>query len=219
MGYTTEFEGEFHCYCPEEKNLSAFLEAVRQGDRTAIAPLADWLADRSDPRGPQIASFPNLDKDLTPFWRLFALKPEHASYLRLFNRTRRMRRDPEAARLLPDPVRDAAALPLGKEAGYFTGGRSSWPDDRDASVLDYNRPPGGQPGLWCKWTPNEAGTAVLWDQGEKFYDYIAWLKYLLQHFLIPWGYVVNGEVYWVGEDDLDRGTITVSNNVVAAEAE
>jgi hypothetical protein len=73
--------------------------------------------------------------------------------------------------------------------------------------------------LWCKWAPSEDHTAILWDEGEKFYDYIEWLEYLIQHFLVPWGYVVNGEVHWVGEDDLDRGTITVRHNVVTAEPE
>jgi hypothetical protein len=220
MGYTTDFEGEFHCYHPENKELASFLEDVRTGDRNTIAPLADWLADRSDPRGPQIASMlPQLGDDLTPFWRLFGFTPEHAAYLRLFNETRRMRRDPEKAKLLPDPVRNAAGLTLGPEAGYFVGGEGYHGQEDADSVLDHNRPPSGQPGLWCNWTPNEHGTAILWDGGEKFYSYLDWMEYLLQHFLIPWGYVLNGEVHWAGEEEEDRGIITIRHNQVEAEAE
>src|SRR5260370_39633329 len=71
MGYSTEFEGEFHCYRPENKELASFLEAIRTGDRSAIAPLADWLTDRADARGPQLASLlPQLDNDLTGLCRL-----------------------------------------------------------------------------------------------------------------------------------------------------
>jgi hypothetical protein len=187
MGYTTEFEGEFHCFLPENGVLGSFLETIREGDRSAIAALADWLAEHGDSRGPQLASmWPQLDKDLSGFWRLFGLKPEHAAYLRLFNETRRMRRSPEKAGLLPDPVREAVGLPLGEEAEYFTGGRGFFGQDEDDSILDYNTPPSGQPGLWCKWTPNEDGTAIIWDQGEKFYDYIEWLEYLMHHVLTPW---------------------------------
>ena len=40
-----------------------------------------------------------------------------------------------------------------------------------------------QPGLWCQWVPNASGTAIVWDEGEKFYYYIEWIKYLIEHFL------------------------------------
>ena len=220
MGYTTAFDGEFHCYRAESKELASFLEAIRAGDRDAIAPCADWLTEHADPRGPQLASqLFRLDHDLTDLWQLFGLKPEHAAYLSRFCQTRRMRRDPKKAKRLADPVREAVGLPLGTEAGYFTGGRYNWPNDRDASILDYNTPPRGQPGLWCKWTPNKIGTAIHWSGAEKFYDYVEWLEYLLQHFLVPWDYVLNGAVHWVGENDSDRGTITICHNRVTAEAE
>jgi hypothetical protein len=130
-----------------------------------------------------------------------------------------MRRDARKAKVLADPIREAVGLPLGIEAGYFTGGEGMMGQERDDSVLDCNTPPKGQPGLWCQWTPKPDGTAILWDGVEKFYNYVEWLKYLLRHFLVPWGYVVNGEMHWVGEDDLDRGTITVRHNRVTAEAE
>ncbi len=41
----------------------------------------------------------------------------------------------------------------------------------------------------------------------------------MQHFLVPWGYVLNGEAHWAGEDPRDRGTITIRHNHVAARPE
>jgi hypothetical protein len=115
---------------------------------------------------------------------------------------------------LPDPIRTAVGLPLGPEAAYFVGGQGYAGQERDASVVDSNNPPKGQPGLWCDWTPSEDCTAIVWDGGEKFYYYGEWLKYLIDHFLGPWGYVVNGEMTWQGEDEEDVGTIYVVNNAV-----
>ena len=76
-----------------------------------------------------------------------------------------------------------------------------------------NPDPGAiQPGLWCQWKPDDLGNQLVWDEGEKFYSYIEWLDYLLAHFLIPWGYTLNGEVTWTGEDPDDRGKIALVAN-------
>lgn len=87
-------------------------------------------------------------------------------------------------------------------------------DHKDKSILDNNRPSKTQPGLWCQWTPNKDGTAIEWDGGEKFYEYTAWLQYIIDKFLIPWGYELNGEVTYQGEGFGDSGTIRVVGNVV-----
>jgi len=171
------------------------------------------------------------------------LKPEHLAYLKQFADTRRVRRDPVKAELLPDPIRIAAGLPIGLEGAYFVGNDSFKGQTDDASVIDGNSPPGipsssafyaknttwyndwlkakaaglqcgGQPGLWCQWVPNGDGTALMWDEGEKFYEYEDWLRYLIEHFLAPWHYTVNGQVEWVGEDSSDLGQLVVTNNVV-----
>lgn len=139
------------------------------------------------------------------------LTPEHAAYLRKFAETRRMKRDP--AKLPPDPTRDAVGLPVGPEGAYFVGGQED-----DASVVDHNNPPDGQPRLWCQWVPTADNAGIEWDGGEKFCHYVAWLEYLITHFLAPWGYRVNGAVAWDGEDSDDRGTITVRDNVVSTAA-
>jgi len=146
------------------------------------------------------------------------LAPEHKAYLEKFSQTRRVKRDAAKAALLPDPVREAAGLPIGSEGAYFVGGTGCAGQDRDDSILDYNRAPKDQPGLWCQWQPDEDGEYIEQDGGEKFYNYTEWIEYLIEHFLAPWGYTVNGEVDWDGEESGDDGTITVENNVVTSES-
>ncbi len=142
-----------------------------------------------------------------------ALKPEHHVYLNAFSETRRMKRNPALTALRPDPLRIAAGLPVGVEGGYFVGSTEYAGQEHDApDVLDYNTEPGGQPGLWCKWTPNKAGDAIEWSGMEKFYDYGEWLIYIIGHFLQPWGYKLSGVVEWQGEDHKDRGFLIVAGD-------
>jgi len=146
------------------------------------------------------------------------LKPEHAAYLRKFADTRRMKRDEKKASKLPDPIRLAVALPIGRDGGYFVEGSGFGGQDGDPSVVDMNGAPEGQPGLWCQWVPSADGAELTWDGGEKFYEYVAWLEYLIEHFLKPWGYVVNGSVTWQGEDRNDIGKLIVKKNKVSTSA-
>lgn len=155
------------------------------------------------------------------------LKKKHAKYLYKFSDTRRMKRD---VNLLPDdPLRKKVGLPAGKQGEYFVAGKGMCGQDRDPSITNYNYPPSPQPGLWCQWTVGdecgesltwkqacEKGSAVTicWDQGEKFYEYVAWLEYIINNFIGPWGYILNGEVQWREEDWDDNGTIQVVNNKV-----
>lgn len=66
----------------------------------------------------------------------------------------------------------------------------------------------------CQWVPTDDGTGIEWDGGEKFYDYIPWIEYIVATYLVPWGYVLNGSVRWSGEEVTDVGTIVVKDNVV-----
>lgn len=143
------------------------------------------------------------------------LSAPHKAYLEQFNDTRRVRRDAERTALRPDPLRAAVGLPVGGEGGYFVGdaGLSTRAVASDV-VLGKDNPPTGQPGLWCQWRPTEDGAGIEWDGVEKFYAYTEWLRYLVDHFLAPWGYVLNGEVKWDGEDRGDLGVIVVVDNVV-----
>ncbi len=142
------------------------------------------------------------------------LDEEHRLYLDAFAETRRMKRDPAIAFALRDDKRVGVGLPIGPEGAYFVGGEGPYGQQKDASVTDSNSPPHGQPGLWCQWVPNADGSVIAWDGGEKFYDYEAWLQYLITHFLKPWGYTLNGSVTWQGESADDVGRIEVHANEI-----
>lgn len=142
------------------------------------------------------------------------LSAEHNDYLTLFSQTRRMKRNQSQASKLPDLVRNAAKLPIGNEGAYFVGGGGDYGQAADGSVLDFNSPPLGQPSLWNHWVPSEDGNSIVWDGGEKFYEYKRWINYITEHFLKPWGYVLNGDVEWIGEDPDDRGMLSIKDNVL-----
>ncbi len=148
------------------------------------------------------------------------LQPEHRIYLGRFSGTRRMRRDAHQAAKRPDAVRKAVGLDVGVEGGYFVGSTADAGQDWDSpDVLGGNTAPSGQPGLWCQWVPSEDGTAIAWNEAEKFYEYVGWLEYLILHFLAPWGYTVSGEISWQGEEPPDRGIIYAKDNRVQAIAD
>jgi len=151
----------------------------------------------------------DLDKKLTD---------AHATYLRRFAEVRHMAREETLAGKMPDPMREAVGLPIGSMGMYFTGGTGYSGQDRDLSIIDYNSS-GRVPSLWCFWIPTEDLLGIEFDEErEKFYNYVEWIEFIIEHFLKPWGYVLNGEVQWVGEDVFDdRGTIVVENNVVTTE--
>jgi hypothetical protein len=144
---------------------------------------------------------------------------DHSDYLRAFSRTRRMKRDAAKTAELPDPLRKMAGLPVGIEGEYFVGSTERFGQDHTSDIIEYNYPPKTQPGLWCQWTPTEDRTAIMWDEGEKFHDYIEWLEYIVKNFIAPWGYKLDGRVRWVGEDSYDSGVIRVVNNVVESAAD
>lgn len=114
-----------------------------------------------------------------------------AILLRGLNATRRMKRD------------------IG---GYGIDGEF-YIEDETYGVVNYNVPPSTQPGLWCQWMLVSDDT-IMWDGGEKFYNYVEWIEYIINSVLKPRGYVLNGEVEWVGEDSEDIGKIVVKDNMV-----
>ena len=150
------------------------------------------------------------------------LKPEHRAYLAKFSDTRRMMRDATITCKRSDPVRKAVGLPAGYQGEFYVGeggdfgqgAGGAFSSSQIEDVVDHNKPPETQPGLWCKWEPNEDGTALEWSGAEKFYKYVQWLKYLITNFLTPWGYTLKGKVTWQGESDDDVGFIVVYNNQV-----
>jgi hypothetical protein len=128
------------------------------------------------------------------------LSQKDNEFLTKFHNTRRMARK--------------VGTEYGKEGEFYVDGTGWAGQDHDKNVINYNRPPGTQPGLWCQWIPTDDGCELVWDGGEKFYNYVEWLDYLIDKILAPRGYTLNGECQWFGEERDDVGVIIVKNNKV-----
>ena len=61
---------------------------------------------------------------------------------------------------------------------------------------------------------NEEEKTIIWDETEKFYDYIAWIHYIIEKVLKPNNYSINGLVSWNGEEIGDSGEIKITDNKV-----
>lgn len=92
------------------------------------------------------------------------LNPHEIAYLRAFSDSRRMQR---------------------RKGPYYAEPGTNCGQSHDDDVLDYNKPPHDQPGLWCQWEPTDDGTAITWNGAEKFYDSADWMAYLIDTFLRP----------------------------------
>jgi len=157
------------------------------------------------------------------FWTEPPLRPEHKEFINRFAETRHVTLD--VSMVAPGPTRAAVGL----DAGHM--GANVLDDDtvdgcrtgdfdhlaprsgRRTHIIDNNRPPPGVPGLWCQWVVVDSGH-IHWDGNEKFYNYEEWLTYLVETYLKPWGYVLNGTVAYQGEDADDFGRIIVADNEV-----
>lgn len=143
------------------------------------------------------------------------LNKAEIAYLRKFADSRRMRRG---------------------RGPYYVDGTGYAGQGHDPDIIEYNEPPEGQPGLWCKWEPTDDGTAIEWNGEEKFYYGAEWMAYLVDHFLAPdaaasrapadvaayfseftFDHVLNGEIDAVGEEYEDHWLLIVKDNVVSTE--
>jgi hypothetical protein len=132
------------------------------------------------------------------------LNGEEIAYLNLFAGTRRMDRE---------------------EGPYHAEDDGDFGQSRAPGIRDYNRPPAGQPNLWCNWVPTDDGTAIEWNGGEKFYDASEWMAYIIDHFLKPGAaaplpflqknHTLNGTIDAQGEDRNDRWLLVVEDNRVS----
>ena len=80
--------------------------------------------------------------------------------------------------------------------------------------MDYNAPPRTQPSLWLQWVVTKDRLHIKWDNGDKFYNYVDWIEYIINKILKPRGYALNGKVRWKGEEEEDIGRIYVTNNKI-----
>jgi len=139
-----------------------------------------------------------------------------ANYIRKFNQTRKMQLNVEKAEKLDDPLRIAVGLPIGIDGEYCLAVDDRLPDfgEKNELIVNYNVHPSTQPGLWCQWTIADNNKWIVWDEGDKFYEYVPWLVYFIKNFIVPFGYVANGTIEWDGEDSDDFGIVGVENNEV-----
>lgn len=84
----------------------------------------------------------------------------------------------------------------------------------DGYYAEFMETPDTIPDSYNKWEPSEDGTQIVWNQAEKFYDYIHWLRWIVKHYLKPRGLVLNGEIRWQGEDMEDVGVINATDNKI-----
>jgi hypothetical protein len=78
-------------------------------------------------------------------------------------------------------------------------------------------PPGltaAPPEGYNQWQLTQGRRGLEWDGGEKFYHYVEWLQYLLDHVLQPVGVSLTGCVQYQGESIGDTGTLTVEEGRV-----
>ncbi len=135
------------------------------------------------------------------------LNEKEVEYLNKFSETRRMVR---------------------RNGPYYIGGKGDFGQAREEDVIDYNKPPDGQPGLWCQWVASNDGTTIEWDFGEKFYHAAAWMEYIIEHFFgsdpiakqdnehfdFLQGHTINGTIEAIGEERDDLWKIVVTDNKV-----
>ena len=129
--------------------------------------------------------------------------------------------DDDTYKLLKGLSRTRRMKRQGLDAKYGTEGEFYYNEDstdmgqeRDESIVNFNEPPSTQPDLWCSWEPTEERTKIVWNEMEKFYEYVPWIVYLVDRILKPRGYVLDGTVEWQGEDSDDFGEIVIEENHV-----
>ena len=132
------------------------------------------------------------------------LNAAEVAYINKFSETRRMNR---------------------KNGPYFVDGTGDFGQGKDKDVIDYNSPDSSQPGLWCQWVSTKNGKKIKWNGGEKFYKSVAWMQYIIEHFLKEdalgkeelaffKSHTLNGIIKAYGEDSEDRWTLAVKDNEV-----
>lgn len=72
------------------------------------------------------------------------------------------------------------------------------------------------PGGYLQWVPSTDLRHVVWDEGEKFYNYTEWMRWVVAR-LSEIGVECNGTLLWSGEDAGDVGRIVVADGAVTEE--
>lgn len=144
------------------------------------------------------------------------LDQKTAAILKGLSTTRRMKRSIDKLAEMKKVSREEAISNWG-EHGELYFNPTNHGDVEDASVIDCNEPPVGQPSLWCQWIYQEKDgqATICWDEGEKFYEYVEWIQYIIKSILAPKEYILNGDVQFQGDSPRDKGIIRIQDNVVS----
>lgn len=70
------------------------------------------------------------------------------------------------------------------------------------------------PGTYCQWQITRDCSGIEWDGGEKFYDYVEWLQYIIDKILAPSGIHLTGSVAYFGEEVTDNGMLIIKDGKV-----
>lgn len=127
------------------------------------------------------------------------LTDEDSQFIKDLNRTRRMKRNIKG---------------YGVDGEFYVNDKDRSGQSHTPDIIDYNEPPSTQPGLWFHLVPTDDDRALEWDGGEKTYNMEDWIVYLINRYLEPRGYVLNGELEAQGEERGDNWRIKVTDNVV-----
>jgi hypothetical protein len=63
------------------------------------------------------------------------------------------------------------------------------------------------PRSYCQWEMSKDCMSLVWDGGEKFYNYEEWLQFIYDTYLKPDGVELLGEIKFQGEEFGDCGTL------------
>ncbi len=64
------------------------------------------------------------------------------------------------------------------------------------------------------WDLNSDRTFIGWNGIKKFNDFIPRIKERIKFCFEPWGYLLNGSMYWQGKEDKDKGKIIIKDNII-----
>lgn len=146
-----------------------------------------------------------------------------AEYLERFYNTRHVKRNIEKTKqMYPNWKEFCFRNRIGEDGEYFANGENFL--EKDDDIISYRVPPGIQPSILCPWRIDEFHKSIIWDGKENLIpieEHAQWLQYLIENFLSPCGYIVNGSVtyktrifYSEREEAVRVGKITITDNVI-----
>lgn len=87
-------------------------------------------------------------------------------------------------------------------------------EDYQLQEQQFSKYADNHPDSYNQWKPTKDGMALEWNGGEKFYEYVEWLEWLIDNYFKPKKIILNGVLRYQGEEIGDVGRIEVKDNVV-----